>query len=89
MTCLLAIKPNFLQTDYIKMRRTAPPEKKFKVVPFCLASLFALVLSFFQGSVFVEFSEKPMADGFLGLPVVKFNDTELIKESKLVIARYR
>ena len=25
-----------------------------------------------------------MADGFLGLPTVKFNDTELIKESKSV-----
>ena len=35
--------------------------------------------------MFVEFAEKPMADGFLGLPTIKFNDTELIKESKLVI----
>ena len=34
--------------------------------------------------MFVEFSEKPTADGFLGLPTVKFNDTELIKESKFV-----
>ena len=32
----------------------------------------------------MEFAEKPIADGFLGLPMVKFNDTELIKESKLV-----
>lgn len=38
-----------------------------------------------QGSVFVEFAEKPMADGFLGLPTIKFNDTELIKESKSVV----
>ena len=37
-----------------------------------------------QGSVFVEFAEKPMADNFLGLPAVKFNDTELLKESKSV-----
>lgn len=29
-----------------------------------------------------------MADGFLGLPTIKFNDTELIKESKLVIFHY-
>ena len=36
--------------------------------------------------MFVEFAEKPMADGFLGLPTIKFNDTELIKESKLVIS---
>ena len=38
--------------------------------------------------MFVEFAEKPMADGFLGLPTIKFNDTELIKESKLVIFHY-
>ena len=29
-----------------------------------------------------------MADGFLGLPTIKFNDTELIKESKSVIFHY-
>ena len=67
------------------MRRTAPPEKKFKVHVCVLSSqgvhCYANLL---QGSVFVEFSEKPMADGFLGLPTVKFNDTELIKESKSV-----
>ena len=36
--------------------------------------------------MFVEFTEKPMAERFLGLPTIKFNDTELIKESKLVVS---
>ena len=37
-----------------------------------------------QGSVFVEFEDQSDAEKFLSLDVVKFRDTELIKESKYV-----
>ena len=36
----------------------------------------------FKGSVFVEFSEQDTTDKFLTLQSVKFEETELVKESK-------
>lgn len=80
------------------MRKTNPPDRKFKVkcsqlCPFSYSVLVFLLFFLsqlllhpcivpFQGSVFVEFCEKEDFEKFLRLDVVMFRDKELLRESK-------